>query len=269
MSHDYHELIDEAYEALEQARFGDALAFGRQAIDTEPGGAPGHYLTGAALVEMRQFEPAVPYLRTALAIDPDYPDARFCLASAHFSTCHFTGARYELRRVLAADPGMADAHYWMGLCQERDGDFAGSDTSFRRAHELDATRFRMPFRLSGEQFRQAIETARQALPPYFLSYLRSIHLIVDDLPASDILFEFDPPMNPEVFGLFIGTELLERSLMESPSPVRDRIYLFRRNIERYSDSFARLAQEICSTLLHEVGHAMGLDDAGLKKMGYE
>jgi predicted Zn-dependent protease with MMP-like domain len=269
LGRNYEELIDEAYEALEQARFDDALDYGRQAIETEPAGAPGHYLAGAALVEMRHFEEAVPCLRTALDIDPDYPDARFCLASARFSTCHFTAARYELQRVMATEPEMADAHYWTGMCLEREGDYEGADESFRRAVELDPTRFHLPFRVPRDEFDRVVKDAIARLPEYFRSYLDNLHLVVDDLPAEDLLFEFDPPLDPELFGLFLGTPLMERSLMDTVPATPDRIYIFRRNLERYCTGRDRLVAEIRITLLHEVGHAMGLDDDGLQELGYE
>ena len=269
MGRDYEEIIDEAYEALEQARFQDALEYGKQAIEAEPDGAPGHYLTGAALVEMRHFEEAIPCLRTALDIDPGYPDARFCLASARFSTCHFTAARFELQRVLAVEPKMADAYYWMGLCLEREGDFEGANASIRAAVKLDAARFHLPFRASREDFDAVVRSAVLLLPDYFRSYLDQVHLVVDDLPPQDLLFEFDPPLDPELFGLFVGVPLMERSLMDALPSSPDRIYLFRRNLERYCTSRESLVAEIHVTLLHEVGHAMGLDDDGLEKLGYE
>jgi len=269
LGRDYEEIIDEAYEALEQARFQDALEYGKQAIETEPDGAPGHYLTGAALVEMRHFEEAIPCLRTALDIDPGYPDARFCLASARFSTCHFTAARFELQRVLAVEPKMADACYWMGLCLEREGDFEGADASIRAAVKLDAARFHLPLRVSREDFDAVVRSAVLLPPDYFRSYPDQVHLVVDDLPPQDLLFEFDPPLDPELFGLFVGVPLMERSRMDALPSSPDRIYLFRRNLERYCTSREGLVAEIHVTLLHEVGHAMGLDDDGLKKLGYE
>ena len=269
MPDDYHELIDEAYEALEEERFDDALDYGRQAIDQEPEGPAGHYLAGAALVEMRHFEEALPYLRNALRIDPHYPDARFCLASVQFSTCHFPATRVELQRVLLDEPNMADAHYWMGMCLEREGDRVGADASFRRAVELDGERFRMPTRLSREELDRVVEEAMARLPDYFRSYLDGLQVVVDDLPELDLLLEFDPPLDPEILGLFVGTPLVERSLLDEVPSVPDRVYLFRRNLERYADSRERLVDEIRITLLHELGHAMGLDDEGLERYGYE
>ena len=269
MPEDYDELIDEAYEALEEERFDDAVEFGRQAIHQEPEGPAGHYLTGAALVEMRHFEEAIPYLRNALRIDPHYPDARLCLASVQFSTCHFAATRVDLRRVLADEPNMADAHYWTAMCLERAGDFEAAEASFRRAAELDEERFRLPTRLPPEEFDRIVQDASTRLPEYFRAYLKTIHVVVDDLPPLDLLLEFDPPLDPEILGLFVGTPLVERSLLETVPGPPDRIHLFRRNLERFADGSEQLVDEIRITMLHELGHAMGLDDEGLRRYGYE
>lgn len=268
MARDYDELIDEAYEALEASRFPEALEMGREAIEADPDNAPGHYLSGAALVEMRHPEEAIPYLRNALELDPAYPDARFCLASAQFAICHFTAARHELRRVLAMEAGMADAHYTLGLCLERQGRFAEADASLAQASALAPDRFLQPVRLNREEFDEVVLKAVETLPAYFRSYLDQVQVLVDDVPAEDLLFATDPTLDPELFGLFQGTPLVERSLMETVPANPDRIHLFQRNIERYCDSRERLLEETRVTLLHEVGHAMGLDDEGLDKLGY-
>jgi predicted Zn-dependent protease with MMP-like domain len=163
---------------------------------------------------------------------------------------------------------MADAHYWNGMVLERDGDLEESDRAFARAVELDKERFRPPCRLSREEFDKTLQEAIALLPPYFRSFLDNTQIIVDDLPSLDLLLEFDPPMDPEVFGLFVGTPLVERSLMDTLPTAPDRIFVFRRNLERYCEGREQLLEEIRVTLLHEVGHAMGLDDEGLEKLGY-
>ncbi len=268
MARDYNELIDQAYEALEEARFQEALEMGREALESDPESAPGHYLCGAALAEMRHAEEAIPYLRLALDLDSDYPDARFCLASAQFANCHFTAARHELQKVLKSEKRMADAHYSMGLCLERQGKFDAADESFSRAVDLAPDRFSLPFRLDREEFDLIVRKAVALLPAYFRDYLDNVPVLVDDLPAEDLLFAADPILDPELFGMFSGVPLLERSLMDTVPPEPDRIHLFQRNIERYCPNRERLLEEIRVTLLHEIGHAMGLDDPGLAKLGY-
>lgn len=269
MARDYDELIDDAYEALEESRFQEALEIGRQAIDADPDCAPGHYLSGAALVEMRHAEVAIPYLRQALDLDPDYPDARFCLASAQFATAHFSAARYELRRIVAREENMADAHYSLGLCLERQSLYEEADRSILQACKLAPERFQAPFRMTRKEFDLVVRQSMARLPAYFRTYLENVDVMVSDLPAEDLIFTSDPFLDPEMFGLFQGTPLVERSLMDTVPCEPDRIHLFQRNLERFCKDQPRLVEEIRVTLLHEVGHAMGLDDDGLARLGYE
>lgn len=269
MARDYDELIDDAYEALEESRFQEALDIGRQAIDADPDCAPGHYLSGAALVEMRHAEVAIPYLRQALDLDPDYPDARFCLASAQFATGHFSAARHELGRILARDENMADAHYSLGLCLERQSLYEEADRSILRACKQAPERFQAPIRMTREEFDGVVRQSIARLPAYFRTYLENVDVLVSDLPAEDLIFASDPVLDPELLGLFQGTPLVERSLMDTVPGEPDRIHLFQRNIERFCKDRPRLVEEIRVTLLHEVGHAMGLDDEGLARLGYE
>ena len=269
MARDYDELIDDAYEALEESRFPEALEIGRQAIDADPDCAPGHYLSGAALVEMRHAEVAIPYLRQALDLDPDYPDARFCLASAQFATGHFSAARHELRRILLRDESMADAHYSLGLCLERQSLYEESDRSILQACKLAPERFQPPFRITREEFDLVVRQSMAGLPAYFRDYLENVEVLVSDIPDEDLIFASDPFLDPEIFGLFQGTPLVERSLMDTIPSEPDRIHLFQRNIERFSKDRQCLLEEIRVTLLHEVGHAMGLDDEGLARLGYQ
>jgi predicted Zn-dependent protease with MMP-like domain len=269
MARDYDELIDEAYEALEESRFQAALEIGRQAIDTDPDCAPGHYLSGAALVEMRHAEVAIPYLRQALDLDPDYPDARFCLASAQFAIGHFSAARHELRRILARDESMADAHYSLGLCLERQSLYEKADASLLEACKLAPDRFHAPVRMTRKEFDLVVRQSVAMLPAYFRSYLEDVQVLVSDLPDEEFIFASDPFLDPEIFGLFQGTPLVDRSLMDTVPAEPDRIHLFQRNIERYCKDRPHLVDEIRVTLLHEVGHAMGLDDEGLTRLGYE
>ncbi len=164
---------------------------------------------------------------------------------------------------------MADAHYTLGLCLERQARFAEADSRFQRAAELAPDRFKVPYRMTRQAFDEVVREAIAMLPAYFRRYLDNVQIVVDAVPSEDLLFETDPPLDPELFGLFQGIPLVERSLMDTVPAQPDRIHLFQRNIERYRDCHEGVVEEMRVTLLHEVGHAMGLDDEGLARLGYE
>jgi len=48
----------------------------------------------------------------------------------------------------------------------------------------------------------------------------------------------------------------------------DSVFLFKRNLERSSEDYDDLVDEIHTTLWHEIGHYMGFDEDELADRGY-
>jgi predicted Zn-dependent protease with MMP-like domain len=89
---------------------------------------------------------------------------------------------------------------------------------------------------------------------------------VDELPRREVLTAEDPPLPPDLLGLFVGRSLLERSHLDLPG-VPEAIYLFRRNLLRFCTNREELAREVRTTVQHEVGHLLGLDEDDLGDLG--
>jgi predicted Zn-dependent protease with MMP-like domain len=66
-----------------------------------------------------------------------------------------------------------------------------------------------------------------------------------------------PPLDPELLGLFVGTALNERTFAAPGVEEPPRIFLFQRNLERFSRDEAELSAEIARTLHHELAHYLG------------
>lgn len=75
-------------------------------------------------------------------------------------------------------------------------------------------------------------------------------------------------IEPDTLGLFVGPEYAEQHATNYPLP--PRIILYLENVwnaaEADEDAFRR---EIRATLLHELGHYLGLDEDGLAMRGLE
>jgi len=69
-----------------------------------------------------------------------------------------------------------------------------------------------------------------------------------------------------LYGLYEGIPLTRRGTYAGVSP--DRITLFLATICRSATTTEDLARRVRVTLLHEVGHHFGMDEARLREMGW-
>ena len=73
--------------------------------------------------------------------------------------------------------------------------------------------------------------------------------------------------DPRMLGFFSGVPYPEQSNIAGAPPHLDRVFLYQRNIERYSRTNDEVEEEIRKTLLHETGHFFGLSEEELEAMG--
>ena len=107
--------------------------------------------------------------------------------------------------------------------------------------------------LSRQRFEHLVRRALAALPEEFQSRLENVVVIIEDEPPEDM---------PDTLGLYEGVPLTERSLDGITWP--DRITLFKRPIERACRTEEEIETEVRLTVLHEVGHFFGLEEAQME-----
>lgn len=95
--------------------------------------------------------------------------------------------------------------------------------------------------------------ALAGLPEEFRSRLENVVVLIEEEPPEDM---------PETLGLYEGVPLTERSLDSITLP--DRITLFKRPIERACRTEEEIEAEVRLTVLHEVGHFFGLEEAQME-----
>ena len=100
-----------------------------------------------------------------------------------------------------------------------------------------------------------VEQAMRSLPPAVQETLINIAIVVED----------EPPDDMEQLGLYEGVPQADREGGEPILP--DRITLFRGPLERAFPDDADRRDEIRITLLHEIGHHIGLDEGDLDRIG--
>ena len=101
---------------------------------------------------------------------------------------------------------------------------------------------------------------------------RAIDSLPDDLREAmsnvAILVEDENPEDPDLYGLYTGVALTERTSDYSGLP--DTIEIYRRPLEEdFGDDSEELEHEIRVTVRHEIGHHFGIQEDRLRELGWE
>ncbi|WP_242395191.1 metallopeptidase family protein [Anaeromyxobacter oryzisoli] len=251
---------------LELARRGRKAA--RKAGDAELG-AELAWLEGAALNQLGRSVEALERLAEAEREDPGRVDVLLETGFALYELCRFDEADRVLRRAEALAPDEPWTHHYLGLVAERRGDAEEARRRAARARKLAPQEFPKPIALSPEAFDAAVEDALADVPEQVRSYLANVAITIEELPSQDDLLSSDPPLSPAILGLFRGAPYGQKASMDPWSHFPSSIVLYQRNLERFARSRAELIEQIGITLIHEVGHFLGLNEDELYARGLE
>lgn len=187
-------------------------------------------------------------------------------AQANYHLCRFVEARDDAERAESIDPEFAGIHDLLSRVHAHLGNEDVSTEHALAAAELDPEAFPLPLTMSDEEFDTIVHSSLDELPDDVKSKLDEIPVIVDALPTAELLAGSDPPLSPDILGLFVGRSLLERSHADVPG-MPPSIHIFRLNLLRDCPGEEDLAREIRTTVQHEVGHLMGGDEGRLEDWG--
>ncbi|MEO8432946.1 MAG: metallopeptidase family protein [Acidobacteriota bacterium] len=116
----------------------------------------------------------------------------------------------------------------------------------------------MTGRFSPEQFDAVVEEALATVPTAFRKYLENVVVMVEEEPAREDYEETDTPDDEELFGIFRGMSVFDRGAAVTHLPAQ--IAIFRGPILRSCQHRGEAVREIRDTVVHEIGHMLGLDD---------
>ncbi|GAA3530149.1 metallopeptidase family protein [Nocardioides daeguensis] len=117
----------------------------------------------------------------------------------------------------------------------------------------------MPVEMSPEDFDALVDRALDEIPEELARLVHNLVVLVEDEPP-----EGEPD---DLLGLYDGVALTERGGGLHPQ-LPDRIFLFRGPLLDMCDDEEDLADEVRITVVHEVAHHFGIDDARLHDLGY-
>jgi predicted Zn-dependent protease with MMP-like domain len=98
------------------------------------------------------------------------------------------------------------------------------------------------------RFEDQVRAALDSLPPELARGLENVAVVIEEQNADE----------PDIYGLF-----------DEPEYLPARIAIYRRPlVEDFGDDPAALEHEIKVTVLHELAHYFGIDEARLDELGY-
>ena len=117
-----------------------------------------------------------------------------------------------------------------------------------------------------DRMKGLVAEALGLLPAEFQPYLDNLEIVLEDWPAPELLEELGIAEDEALYGLYTGTPLTVRSFGEPPGP--DRITLYRGELLEDFQDREELRREVAITVLHELAHHFGIDEARLEELGF-
>ena len=114
--------------------------------------------------------------------------------------------------------------------------------------------------MSSEAFAKLVQQAIADLPPPYAQLMESIAVVVEEEPPKDVLEDLELESEDDLLGLYQGQSLAADSFFRSGGEPPPRISIYRGPILRLCESPEEVVQEVYDTVVHELGHHVGLDD---------
>ncbi len=112
--------------------------------------------------------------------------------------------------------------------------------------------------MNHQEFEQIVRDALDEIPDQLRHALENVAIIVEDEPAPEDASGAEQESEGELLGIYHGVPLSERGAGYSGLP--DRIVIYRGPILRSCETRQEIALEIRNTVIHELGHRLGLSD---------
>jgi predicted Zn-dependent protease with MMP-like domain len=109
---------------------------------------------------------------------------------------------------------------------------------------------------SEQKFEELVSSALDELPIEFQDALEHVAVVVSDRGAEN-----------HAYGMYVGSRLGGMPFFGGGG-MPDEILIFRDTLVRdFGDDPKRLRQQVVKTVRHEVGHHLGFDETGVRKLG--
>jgi predicted Zn-dependent protease with MMP-like domain len=116
-------------------------------------------------------------------------------------------------------------------------------------------------------FEELVERALATIPMPFAAALDEVAIVVEDEPTAEQLGDGDPDSDETLYGIYEGVPRTEWGADSVAIP--NRITLFRLPLEADFADPDELEDEVWLTVVHELAHHLGIDDARLHELGVD
>ena len=120
--------------------------------------------------------------------------------------------------------------------------------------------------MSDRTFRRLVDEALGLVPAEFRPYLVGVPVVIEEWPADALLDDLGVPEDETLYGLYSGHALTGGPTASGELP--SRITLFRGPLRSDSADEEDLRDQIATTVIHEVAHHFGIDEARLEELGW-
>ena len=115
----------------------------------------------------------------------------------------------------------------------------------------------MAIEVSEERFEELVDAGLRRIPRELLNNVNNVAIVTEDYN----------PDGPHILGLYEGIALTERT-SEYTSALPDKITIYREALAAVCDTEDELVEQVAVTVIHELGHHFGIDDARLHQLGW-
>jgi predicted Zn-dependent protease with MMP-like domain len=221
---------------------------------------PGLYVLAAVHAEQVEDDEALALLAQIRALTDDHDDAAYLEAKLRLARWEFAAVNSLLGRWPEDDADPAVLHL-RAVALELQGEQARADRLYARAAQLDPDNFPAPVRISDDDAHALLAETIERLPAPVVATFKNLSVDLLPVPVQTLHGDLDP----EILGFYAGTPINE--LESGGMPLPSRIYIFKRNLERIAADHEELIEQLRITLLHELGHHLGLDEDDLDARG--
>lgn len=118
-----------------------------------------------------------------------------------------------------------------------------------------------------KRFEAWVREALDSVPPDLAARVKNLEVVIEDWPSAEDLEGVGLPEGETLFGLYHGVPLPERGVTTGGLP--DRIVIYRGPLTECCASAEEIREEVRRTVLHELGHYFGFDEATLEALGWD